>query len=230
MGGLDKMMYEKWLEEHAAARESGSERRRRLIEGHGHAEREFVEKIWWPVVGSFEYLHPEYEVSDSKDGSRFLDFAYIRSGHRICIEIDGYGAHQRNASRRTFGDDRFRQNDLVLDNWIVLRFAYDDVQDRPRQCQLYIGQMLGKLFGVGAQRLDELPLSVNEREVLRWAMRSGGKAAFTPKEVMGVLGVSHPTMRKHVHRLVHLGLVEHVSGHKRIRLYRITKKTEMLHQ
>jgi len=229
MSGLTKETHDKWLEGHIVARGAESERRRRLAEGLGHAECEFIEKIWWPIVGSLDDLHPEYEVSDSKDGSRFLDFAYIRSNHRVCIEIDGYGAHQRNASRRVFGDDRFRQNDLVLDDWVVLRFAYDDLQDRPRQCQQYIGQMLGKLFGLGVQRLDEQNLSLNEREIIRWALRRGAESSFTPKEIIRLLGVSHPTIRRYVRNLVQQKLLEHASGVKRVRSYRVSSKAVKLH-
>ncbi|WP_308861957.1 hypothetical protein [Paenibacillus radicis (ex Xue et al. 2023)] len=43
---------------------------RRLQEGHGHAERSFLEHVWWPAIGNFDYLHPEYEVHDFKDGTR----------------------------------------------------------------------------------------------------------------------------------------------------------------
>ncbi|MFD2610848.1 hypothetical protein [Paenibacillus gansuensis] len=59
--------------------ESTGERLRRLGE-HGHAEVMFLDKVWWPAVGSFDHLLAEWEVEDSR-GSRFLDFAYIRTPH-----------------------------------------------------------------------------------------------------------------------------------------------------
>ncbi|MDQ0113929.1 DUF559 domain-containing protein [Paenibacillus harenae] len=139
--------YGKWIASHMEKRDMASERRRRLVERNDHGEHSFVRNVWWPVVGSLDDLHPEYEVNDYRDGSRFLDFVYIRGGERISIEIDGYGGHHRDASRRTFGDDRFRQNQLMLDGWKVIRFSYDDVVDKPRQCQQFIQQMLGKFYG-----------------------------------------------------------------------------------
>jgi hypothetical protein len=221
--------YRDWVLLHIELRERSSERRRRLVERDDHGEQLFAHEVWWPVVGSFEHLHPEYEVNDYRDGSRFLDFAYIRSPFRISIEIDGYGTHQRNASRRTFGDDRFRQNQLVLDGWTVVRFSYDDVREKPRQCQQFIQQLLGKLYGVGRINAMELQLSVNEREVLRWAQRLGRNSVFYPKQVEELLGISHSTSHKYLHQLLKLEPLEQASEGKRIRAYRLTSKAAKLY-
>lgn len=63
-----------FLANHLANREG--ERYRRLQEGHGHAEQLFLQQVWWPAFGGFTDLHPEYEVKDFRDGTRFLDFAF----------------------------------------------------------------------------------------------------------------------------------------------------------
>ncbi|MGO4272348.1 hypothetical protein AB4Z22_21325 [Paenibacillus sp. TAF58] len=75
------------------------ESQRRLQDGHGHAEKLFLEQVWWPAVGRFDFLHAEYPISDFKDGDRYLDFAYIRGNHLVCIEIDGYKAHHKEINR-----------------------------------------------------------------------------------------------------------------------------------
>lgn len=82
-------LYDSWYNEQI--QHSGGNRRARLIEGHGHAEQVFLRHVWYPAFRSFEHLHPEYEVSDFRDGSRFIDFAYIRYPFMLAIEIDGYG-------------------------------------------------------------------------------------------------------------------------------------------
>ncbi len=135
-------------------------------------------------------------MNDYRDGSRFLDFTYIRPPFRISIEIDGFGPHQKNASRRKFSDDRFRQNQLVLDDWIVVRFSYDDLRERPRQCQQFIQQLLGKFYGLGRTDALYLQLSSPARELLRWAQRRVNGAAFSPKDARKLLWVSAPTARK----------------------------------
>ncbi|NIK78613.1 DNA-binding MarR family transcriptional regulator [Paenibacillus castaneae] len=227
-GVFDKV-YSDWILEHSELRESLSERRRRLVERDDHGERLFALSIWLPVAGNFEFLHPEYEVNDYRDGSRFLDFAYIRPPFRISIEIDGYGTHQRNASRRVFGDDRFRQNQLVLDGWTIVRFSYDDVRERPRQCQQFLQQLLGKLYGLGRTDPLELQLLASERELIRWACRSGHAAPFSPKEAQKQLGVSHFTAHKYLNKLLKMQLIEQASGGQRIRSYRLTTKATALH-
>ncbi|TMV49655.1 DNA-binding response regulator [Paenibacillus mesophilus] len=137
--------YERFMLRHME--EAGEMRCRRLKDGLGHAEKLFLQQVWWPAVGHFDYLHPEYEVMDFKDGVRYLDFAYIRAPYQVCIEIDGYGPHGRDLSRWQFADNLLRQNHLVLDGWKVLRFAYDELTDKPRRCQQTVQQLLGRWYG-----------------------------------------------------------------------------------
>lgn len=54
--------HQAWLDKHVQSREG--ERKGRLERGHGHGERLFLEKVWWPLFGHFDHLHPEYEVAD----------------------------------------------------------------------------------------------------------------------------------------------------------------------
>lgn len=81
-----EVQYEAFLKE--AKKNLTGEALRRFDEGHFYAEKLFLQKVWWPAIGDFEFLHPEYEVEDFKDGRRYLDFAYIRQPYRVAIEID----------------------------------------------------------------------------------------------------------------------------------------------
>lgn len=54
-----------------------------------------------------------------------IDLAYPHL--RIAIELDG-AVHQE---RSVFERDRPRQNGIVLEGWIVLRFTWRDLADRP---------------------------------------------------------------------------------------------------
>lgn len=211
-----KTAYENWLNWHMSRRTG--ERLRRLQEGHGHGERLYLENTWWPAVGSFDYLHPEYGVYDFRDGIRYLDFAYLRPPYKVNQEIDSFGSHNRD-DKWKHSDDLRRQNDLVLDGWTVLRFSYEDVRDRPRQCQRTIQQMLGTLYGVGAggQSFDSLP--VKQREVLRLAIRS--EKPITPEEVSLYLGVSVRNALAVLHQMRVAGLIEPASGSQRVTSYRL---------
>jgi len=205
--------YEAWMKRQIAA--STGERRRRLRE-HGYLEKLFLLNVWWPAVGSFEHLHAEYEISDFKDGVRFLDFAYIRMPHKICMEADGFGPHARYADRHKFTDDLTRQNHLVIDDWRVLRFPADDIEQRPRKCQQIVLQLLGRLYG-GGTSYAELP--VMQREILRYAACSPDPVK--PAEVVKLLGVGDKYARKLLRELASTGYLEPVNGSSRIRSYRL---------
>lgn len=206
--------YHAFLNAHLQARTG--EQLRRLQEGHNQAEMLFLRQVWWPIFFHFKHLHPEYEVDDFKDGKRYLDFAYIRPGIRICIEIDGYGPHLKNISRWQFSDNLERQNQLVIDGWTVIRFSYDQVKEKPRRCQQIVQQVIGQWLG---EELDQLSLSIVEKEVLRLVIRKG--EPISPKEVEKYLKLSDKTVKKILSRLVEKKMLIPASGIKRVRSYRL---------
>ncbi|WP_019153026.1 hypothetical protein [Robertmurraya massiliosenegalensis] len=207
--------YQSFLNAHLQVR--NGERLRRLQEGHKQAEMLFLKQIWWPIFYHFKYLHPEYEVDDFKDGKRYLDFAYIRPGIRICFEVDGYGPHLKNISRWQFSDNLDRQNQLVIDGWTVIRFSYDQVKDEPRRCQRIVQQVIGQWLG---DEIDQTSLSFVEKEVLRFAIRKG--EAISPREVEKYLSQSDKTVRKILSQLVDKNMLIPASGVKRIGSYRLS--------
>lgn len=209
-----KEEYQAFMNAHLQAR--SGERLRRLQEGHNQAEMLFLKEVWWPSFNHFRYLHPEYEVSDFKDGTRYLDFAYIRPAIRICLEIDGYGPHLRNISRWQFSDNLERQNQLVIDGWTVIRFSYDQVKENPRRCQQIIQQVIGRWLG---DELDQTSLSFREKEVLRLAIRKGEE--IFPIEVKKYLKLSDKTVKIVLSQLVDKKMLIPASGIKRIRSYRL---------
>jgi len=172
--------------------------------------------VWWPLFFHFKYLHPEYEVDDFKDGKRYLDFAYIRPGIRICLEIDGYGPHFKNISRWQFSDNLERQNQLMIDGWTVIRFSYDQVKEKPRRCQQIVQQVIGQWLG---DELDPTSLSIVEKEVLRLVVRKG--EAISPKEDEKYLKLSAKTVKKVLYQLVEKKMLIPASGIKRVHSYRL---------
>jgi very-short-patch-repair endonuclease len=206
--------YQVFMNAHLQARTG--ERLRRLQEGNNHAEMLFLKQVWWPLFHHFRYLHPEYEVNDFKDGTRYLDFAYIRPAIRICLEIDGYGPHLKNISRWQFSDSLERQNQLVIDGWTVNRFSYDQVKEKPRRCQQIVQQVIGRWLG---DELDQITLSLVEKEVLRLVIRKG--EAISPIEVEKYLKLSGKTVRKVLSQLVDKNMLIPASGTVRVRSYRL---------
>ncbi|WP_404348618.1 DNA-binding response regulator [Sutcliffiella horikoshii] len=211
--------YQAFLNAHLQAR--SGERLRRLQEGHNQAEMLFLKQVWWPLFYQFKYLHPEYEINDYKDGKRYLDFAYIRPGIRISLEIDGYGPHLKNISRWQFSDNLERQNQLVIDRWTVIRFSFDQVKQNPRRCQQVVQQVIGRWLG---DELDQTSLSILEKEVLRLVIRKGEEVY--PTEVEKYLKLSGKPVKKILTQLVEKKMLIPASGVKRIRSYRLADQVK----
>lgn len=57
-----------------------------------------------------------------------IDFALLHL--RVAIEVDGRAYH---SDRTSFERDRERQNLLVLDGWLVLRFTWEQITQHPEQ-------------------------------------------------------------------------------------------------
>ncbi|WP_456272461.1 DNA-binding response regulator [Bacillus sp. AK031] len=214
--------YQAFMNSHLQTRTG--ERLRRLQEGHKHAEMLFLKQVWWPLFQHFRYLHPEYEVNDFKDGKRYLDFAYIRPTMQICFEIDGYGPHLQKISRWQFSDSLERQNQLVIDGWTVIRFSYDQVKEKPRRCQQIIQQVIGRWLG---DELDQITLSLVEKEVLRLAIRKG--EAISPIEVAEYVNLSTRTVSKILSQLVDKQMLTPASGTVRVRSYQLGAQLKYFH-
>jgi hypothetical protein len=207
-----EIAHEEFLKYHMKGRTG--ENLRRFKEGHGHANKMFLEKVWWPSFDHFDHLYPEYEVDDFKDGKRYLDFAYLRPPFQVCIEIDGFGPHWQDLNRWKFADNLIRQNHLVIDGWKVLRFSYDDVKDHPRRCQQIVQQLIGRWL------VEEPPnqkLNYIEREVIRIAMRKG--APITIGNVASHLGVGNKKAKTLLGSLVEKKWIIPLSGFERIHFY-----------
>jgi hypothetical protein len=172
--------------------------------------------VWWPAIGHFNSLYPEYELNDYKDGYRYLDFAYIRPPFRIDIEIDGYHSHAKNIDRWKFADNLLRQNYLMLDGWKVIRFAKDHVENQPRLCQQMIQQMVGRWFGEQQQKSN---LTSDERDIIRIAAQLG--RAITAKDIRKQRPFGENYTRKLLHGLLKSGLLASVGEKERIHSYTI---------
>ncbi|AZN43762.1 DNA-binding response regulator [Paenibacillus albus] len=175
------------------------ERKHRLEEGHGHAEKLFLEKVWYPAFRNFDDLQGEYEVADFKDGSRFLDFAFIQYPIKLAIEIDGYGAHSSKVTRWQFADSLMRQNHLIIDGWQILRFSYDEVIERPRMCEQTLQQFIGCWLG-GTRSSTSGVDDLIEAEILRHALRLD--RPLRPCDVMELLNLSRIKAYRVLHHLL----------------------------
>ncbi|WP_378540829.1 hypothetical protein [Neobacillus cucumis] len=88
--------------------------------------------------------------------------------------------------------------------------------EHPRRCQQIVQQVIGRWVGDG---LDQISLSIVEKEVLRLAIRKG--EAISPVEVQKYLKLSDKTVLKVLSQLVDKKMLIPASGTIRVRSYRL---------
>jgi very-short-patch-repair endonuclease len=86
-----------------------------------------LETLLWRVLRESGVRLPERQVVVMAGRYR-LDLAYVEE--RVFLEGDGFGFHRTKA---VFERDRWRQNDLVLDGWMPLRFTWQMIVKQPSE-------------------------------------------------------------------------------------------------
>ncbi|HZG76864.1 MAG TPA: hypothetical protein VEZ72_13515, partial [Paenibacillus sp.] len=196
--------HEAW---YAAARRGRTRRaKEELASGHGPDQRLFLRNVWWPAFGTFEHLHPQYEVPGEEGAAYRLDFAYLRPPFRVAIQVDeGRLVGRRAPTER-----------LAADFWIVLRFGLDAIARDPSGCRRSLTDTIDRLYRERASGAERLTPS--EKETVRLAARS--LRPTTPTDVMRALQVSDKTARALLKSLVDKRLLRPAgAGLKRIRAY-----------
>jgi very-short-patch-repair endonuclease len=93
-----------------------------------------LERIFIRIVDRFGLLRPDRQ---RVAGKYRIDFVYELP--RVMIEVDGFKGHR---SKRAFQRDRERQNRLVLEGWMPLRFTWADVTSRPDEVVAIVQEAL----------------------------------------------------------------------------------------
>jgi hypothetical protein len=178
--------HEAFIQTHLLNR--SGERRGRLERGYGHGESLFLKQIWWTLLGSFEDLHPEYEVLDWLGRSYFADLAWLPGYVKLLIEIKGYASHVRDMDRRKFCNELNRETFLHAMGYQVISFAYDDVEQRPELCIALLRMVLARY------QPSQTPVQrahMAEKEVLRLAVQRA--EPIRPKDVELHFDIDHRT-------------------------------------
>ncbi len=164
------------------------ERRGRLERGHREAEKLFCRNVWWPLRGSFDDLHPEFEVLDWRGLSYFCDFAWLPPHVKLIIEIKGFGPHVRDMDRQKYCNELNRETFLSAMGFQVISFAYDDVAHRPELCMTLLRMVLSRYFP------ESSPVnlkSIAEGEIIRLACLLA--RPLRPIDVESHLSINHRT-------------------------------------
>ncbi|GAB6926553.1 hypothetical protein JCM10914A_05360 [Paenibacillus sp. JCM 10914] len=188
-------------------RRSG-ERRGRLERGHREAEKLFCRKVWWPLNGKFDDLHPEFEVLDWRGRSYFCDFAYLTPNLRLMIEIKGFGPHVTDMDRQKYCNELNRETFLTAMGYRVISFAYDDVSQRADLCITLLRMVLNHYQP--NELSGESRLKVSEREILRLAYTLA--RPIRPIDVKTHLSINHRTAVRLLQGLCDRGILLPIAG------------------
>lgn len=90
------------------------------------AEQRMAQLLLRSGTGPWVPNHPLLDASGRVLAE--IDFAHV--GLRIAIEVDGRAFH---SDRNSFERDRWRQNALSVDGWLVLRFTWEQITQRPHE-------------------------------------------------------------------------------------------------
>jgi very-short-patch-repair endonuclease len=130
---------------HAAIRQSGRNGvgpLARLLETRSAIDtvpQSVLERRFMRLLDRAGLPQPERQVKVRRADGRvaYLDFAY--SLIRIGIELDGLAWHSTATQRQR---DHERQNEVVITDWAILRFTYQDVMHRPEYVESVVRRAL----------------------------------------------------------------------------------------
>lgn len=212
--------FELWMQKQIE-QETNHRRRELLQKGLSLGSVELLRSIWYPAVGNFEHLYPEWEVRDINNGYRYLDLAFMPGKLKGDIEIQDFRTHARDLDTRRFKDLCRRQSLLSLDDWIFLPIAYLSIREEPEFCKQLVLSFIGKFLSVEIDvRLNPL-----EAESVRYARRL--LRPFTPMELASHLKVTDRYARKVLHKLVEGEHLTVVGGNLRFRTYQLNVGSQL---
>jgi very-short-patch-repair endonuclease len=202
--------HEKWLSHHLARRKG--ERLDALKRGHGYGNQLFAERIWWPIVGHFHGLHPEYEVTDWRGRSYFVDFMWIVGARCVVFEIMDYGSHGTDRSK--YRRDLNRGLFLQAQDYMFYYISLDELKENPSFILSVVRNILSTYLSAmnGKTGAIDRKYSKTERDLMRAAIRHN--RVIRPIEAARELELHNMTVIKHCRKLVEKGKFRAVSRGK----------------
>ncbi|MFF2480364.1 hypothetical protein [Paenibacillus sp. NPDC058071] len=194
--------HDQWLEDHFKQRKG--ERLDALRRGHGYGNRLFVETVWWPLIGHFHGLHPEYEVKDWRGRSYFVDFMWTVGAVRVIVEIMDFGSH--GTDRTKYRRDLNRGLFLQAQDCSVYYIALDELKENPSFILSSLRNALYPYLSAaesGAKRTITRSYSKIERDLMRSAIRHN--RIIRPVTAARELELHTMTVIKHCRMLVDKG-------------------------
>jgi hypothetical protein len=162
-----------------------------------------VEQIWWPLVGHFHGLHPEYEVKDWRGKSYFIDFVWIVGALRIALEIMDFGSH--GTDRTKYRMDLNRGLFLQSQEYTIFYLSLDELKENPSFILSALRNVLSSCLTAasGTNRTADKSYTKIERDLMRAAIRHN--RILRPAEAAKELELHSMTVIKYCRLLVDKG-------------------------
>jgi hypothetical protein len=166
--------------------------------------------------------HTEYEMVSTTGVRIYIDVFYPTLF--AAFECDGFVAHGENLTRDRFSFEKMRVRTIALQGFRYLPFSYDELDKKPEACCRAVYELLGRYGSPPGAKLFEL--SVNEREILRYAFARNG--AFSLAEACACLQMRAAATRQVLYKLLDKQLLVSRSGSIRHHAYMVSEKARGL--
>jgi superfamily II DNA or RNA helicase len=95
------------------------------------SERLFINDFLYPLLRNrIDAIEPQRPFIDSSGKARRIDFAHVRQGVKLALEVNGETYHAEGIIPDTqFDDNLFRQNEILAAGFSLLRFSYNQLQN-----------------------------------------------------------------------------------------------------
>lgn len=192
-------------EQHRTARGQRKEQLERDLTG----TKQLLEEVIWPVLGSFEGIILEYEITGANGERNYIDVYYEPLG--IGFECEGFVTHAETITRRRFSYERRRVRKIAAHRYVYYPFSKDELDKEPDVCRRDLRELLTvHASPAGSRAMKEL--SVYEREVLRYGLLLPRPLRL--EDVKFCLGKEHEFCRKVVRSLLAKKLLAPVKSGK----------------
>jgi len=91
----------------------------------------FIRDFLFPLLGkeNIKYVIPQYPFIDSEGRTRRIDFALVKDGKKLALEVNGETYHAEGIiPNEMFDDNLNRQNEILNAGWHLLRYSFSQLQ------------------------------------------------------------------------------------------------------
>jgi superfamily II DNA or RNA helicase len=95
------------------------------------SEKLFVSDFLFPLLGkeNIKYVIPQYPFLDSEGRTRRIDFALLKDGKKLALEVNGETYHAEGIIPNDMFDENLnRQNEILNAGWHLLRYSFSQIQ------------------------------------------------------------------------------------------------------